>query len=70
MKPLLFLFLLASSCTPFITKNVQAIQPSQAVDTPAVWVEVTTNDESTNGIYRCTDDGKQVPTCKKAAMTK
>lgn len=64
---LLSLTLLASACAPVI-HGVHAIQPSQAVDTPAVWVEIKTDDEKLNGIYRCVDDGKTPPMCKRAGL--
>lgn len=64
---LFVIIVLVSGCTPLI-KQVRAIQPSQATDTPAVWVEVITDRDVLNGIYRCVDDG-HYPTCRKAFLT-
>ncbi len=64
----LLLFSLATACAP-ITKQSHALQPSQAVDTPAVWVEIVTDDDRANGVYRCVDDGKR-PVCRKAEMVR
>lgn len=64
---LLISLLLTSACAPVI-HGVHAIQPSQTVDTPAVWVEIKTDDEKLNGVYRCVDDGKMQPVCKRAGL--
>jgi len=68
MKLLSLLFVFASACAP-IVKQSHALQPSQAVDTPAVWVEVITDDPKANGIYRCVDSAQQ-PVCRRAAMVR
>jgi hypothetical protein len=67
MKPILLLMLFASACT--YVRTVRAIQPALTADTPSIWVEVQTNKEEANGIYRCVDseDDKQ-PVCWKAEM--
>lgn len=64
---LVALMLLAmSSCT--LVREVHAIQPSYAVDTPNVWVAITTNKEKLNGVYRCSDGGMGTPVCRRAAL--
>lgn len=60
-------FGLLAGCTHI--KGVVAIQPSNAVDTPKVWVHIITDDASVSGVYRCTDEGSEKgPICKKAAL--
>lgn len=69
MRKFLFLLLLASACVP-VVNGVRAIQPSQAVDTPSVWVEIKTDDDKMNGVYRCTDNSKDPPVCRKAQLVR
>lgn len=59
--------LLGASCAPPLTLGARAIQPSQAVDTPAVWVWIESEDRQENGVYRCVDDGGK-PVCRRAAL--
>jgi hypothetical protein len=49
-------------------KQTHAIQ--QAVDTPSVWVEIVTDDDKASGVYRCTDEGKEPPVCRKARLVR
>lgn len=70
MKNLIVLILSAgvlAGCA-HVTKSVVAIQPPNAVDTPKVWVNIITDDDTLNGVYRCSDEGGQ-PVCKKAILT-
>jgi 2-phospho-L-lactate guanylyltransferase (CobY/MobA/RfbA family) len=71
MRQTLVLLMLVplAGCLP-VVHSVHAIQPSQAVDTPAVWVEIKTDDEKMNGIYRCSDNDKEPPVCRKATLVR
>jgi hypothetical protein len=47
--------------------GARAIQPSNAVDTPDVWIYMQTNDAEKDGVYRCYDNGRN-PVCERARM--
>jgi hypothetical protein len=65
MKTLFILLLTTSACT--IIKQTRAIQPAIATDSSTIWVEIVTNKDRVNGVYRCVDDGRQ-PACIKAVL--
>lgn len=67
MIRILALTILLAACAP-VTKSTHAIQPGLTSDAPSVWVEIVTDDDKANGVYRCVDDGKAQPVCKKAQL--
>jgi hypothetical protein len=57
---------LGAGCAPRVV-GATAIQPAVATDTPHVWIYLRTDDDTKDGVYRCSEaDGK--PVCKRAKI--